>query len=141
MPLPDRIRCERQARHDRRMTAAAQIVPHGPYCYSHTGNMRLIERQGQIFSVPERKPCPYLKLRQARRRQQNGYCRLLKAGDYSQGRTVRCFSGTAARNAALISTIHRILLRRPEANLPACRDRARNRIGNFRFLVPHIRKR
>lgn len=85
MPLPNRIRYERQARHDRRIAAAAQIVPHGPYCYSHTGNMRLIERQGQTFSVPERKPCPYLKLRQDRPRQQNGYCRLLKAGDYSQG--------------------------------------------------------
>lgn len=86
MTVSPRIARERQERHDRRMAAAAAVVPEGHYCYRHTG--RTVERQvsgapeGTMAQVPEIEPCPYLKRLPNKPPHRNGYCRLLKAGDW-----------------------------------------------------------
>lgn len=72
----------RQARRDRRMAQAEATVPHGPYCYTRTGT----ERGADGVPIMKVQPCPYLKKRGDWPEQMNGYCRLLKAGDNSQGR-------------------------------------------------------
>jgi len=83
MPVTDKIRQNRQTRYDRRQAAAAQVVPEGPYCYSRTGRTVTRNTPMGAVEVPELKSCPYLKIRGDKPRQQNGYCRLLKAGDYT----------------------------------------------------------
>ncbi len=83
MPVSPAIQHARQARYERRMKEAEAVIPAGPYCYRHTG--RMVERRtpnGAIVSVPETIPCPYYKLRRDKPVQRNGYCRLLKAGDW-----------------------------------------------------------
>lgn len=86
MPVSPRIAVERQARHDARMAAAAKVVPHGMYCYGHTG--RMVEQkvwgapEGTVAMVPETKTCPYWTRNGKKPDQRNGYCRLLKAGDW-----------------------------------------------------------
>jgi hypothetical protein len=83
MPVSQRIQAERQLRHDRRMAEAKLNVPEGDYCYGHTG--RMIETDlpgGAKAKVPEARLCPYWKRRGDKPEQANGYCRLMKAGDW-----------------------------------------------------------
>lgn len=86
MPVSARIAAQRQARHDARMEMARETVPHGLYCYGHTG--RMVERQvwgapeGTVAQVPETARCPHWKHVGSKGRQRDGYCRLLKAGDW-----------------------------------------------------------
>lgn len=83
MPSQQMI-AQRQVRHERRMTAAAAIVPQGSYCYCYTP----IEPRRRADGLPimKVKHCPFLKRRGDWPEQMNGYCRLLKSGDNSQGR-------------------------------------------------------
>lgn len=85
MPVSERIVAERQRRYDERMKAAKKVVPHGPYCYESTGQMvtRTMEN-GQTVQVPENRVCPHWKWRKDKPYQRNGYCRLLKAGDWQR---------------------------------------------------------
>lgn len=88
MPVSERIVAERQRRYDQRMEAAKKVVPQGPYCYENTGKM--VERtmdNGQVVKVPESRVCPYWKWRNDKPQQRNGYCRLLKAGDWQKDGT------------------------------------------------------
>jgi hypothetical protein len=55
------------------------IIPHGIYCYSHTGNTVDIPGWGQ---VPETKVCPYWSVRDDQPEQENGYCAYLEVGDW-----------------------------------------------------------
>jgi hypothetical protein len=83
MPVSERIKRERQARYDRRIAEAKTKVPEGDYCYGNTG--RMIETtlsNGAKATVPEAKICPYWKRRGDKPEQANGYCRLMKAGDW-----------------------------------------------------------
>jgi hypothetical protein len=72
----------RQSRHDRRIGRAETVIPHGDYCYRIAG----------VENGPDRSPAlktqrrPYWKGRKDRPQQRFGYCRLLKVGDYTQGR-------------------------------------------------------
>lgn len=66
--LKARRTAARQARYAARMAVAAQIVPEGPYCYGKDGR------------------CPYWKRNGMKRAQENGYCRLLKTGDWERVR-------------------------------------------------------
>lgn len=75
------IIAQRQARYERRMSAAEAKVPHGDYCYSPLGTVAGADG----MPVIEVKPCPYLKTRGDWPEQMNGYCRLLKTGDNTQG--------------------------------------------------------
>lgn len=75
------IIAQRQARHERRMAAAEAAVPHGDYCYTRLGT----EINADGLPVMKVKPCPYFKTRGDWPEQKNGYCRLLKVGDNSQG--------------------------------------------------------
>lgn len=83
MPVSERIARERQQRHEARMARAEEVVPEGMYCYRHTG--RMVEQtspNGTVYRVPETVACPYHKIHGGKRSQENGYCRLLKAGDW-----------------------------------------------------------
>lgn len=82
MPINERIKRERQDRYERRIAEAQTKVPEGPYCYGHTGSMTSVTINGSEASVPHIKICPYLKMRKDKPAQANGYCRLLKAGDW-----------------------------------------------------------
>ena len=83
MPVSERIRRERQERHDRRLAEAKTKVPEGDYCYGHTGRMiETILPGGEIATVPEAKLCPYWRRRGDKPEQANGYCRLMMAGDW-----------------------------------------------------------
>lgn len=56
-----------------------------PYCYSRVPDPEWdAERQatGRPFIPGRYVPCPYLKIRRDKPEQRNGYCRLLKAGDW-----------------------------------------------------------
>ena len=87
MPASARVAAQRQARHDARMAAAAEVVPHGSYCYEFTGEMRETTLpDGQVARFPATRACPYLKFRTDRGEYRAGYCRLLKRGDATQGR-------------------------------------------------------
>lgn len=87
MPVSARVAAERQARHDARMAAAAEVVPHGGYCYEFTGEMRETTlADGQVARFPATRSCPYFKFRTDRGEYRVGYCRLLKRGDATQGR-------------------------------------------------------
>lgn len=78
MTVSARVAAERQARHDRRMAQAAEVVPAGPYCYVP---LSLDERTRSLKTSP----CPYWKGRRDWPEQAFGYCRLLKAGDSTRG--------------------------------------------------------
>lgn len=83
MPVSERIIRERQDRHERKMAKAETIVPEGDYCYGHTGQMtEITPKDGSRAMVPEAKLCPYWKRRGDKPEQANGYCRLMKAGDW-----------------------------------------------------------
>lgn len=97
MPVDANTAAARQARYDARMRKAEKVVPHGPYCYGHTGRMvvsrhvrdgdRLVEVAP--FQVPETARCPYWKARRDWSTQGYGYCRLTKMGDNVKHRPKR----------------------------------------------------
>lgn len=82
MNVSEQIAARRQGRHHRRMAQAAAAVPHGEYCYITVGIFR--DSAGVLRTSI--KPCPYYKGRRDKPEQSDGYCRLLKRGDYTQGR-------------------------------------------------------
>jgi hypothetical protein len=83
MPVSPRIAQERQTRHDARIAAAKQVIPHGSHCYTITG----VTRREDGMPVVHTDRCPYWKGRTDWSKRGFGYCRLLKAGDSTQGRT------------------------------------------------------
>lgn len=83
MAVNERIHAERQRRYERKMEKAEAVIPHGIYCYTHTGKMVTKTLQtGEIVEVPETVVCPYWKLRKDKPYQRNGYCRFMKEGDW-----------------------------------------------------------
>lgn len=70
----------RRLQNAERRARKESMVPDGMYCYSRD------TVTGKIIA------CPHLKIRKDRRQQSNGYCRLLKVGDYTQGK-VKCKDG------------------------------------------------
>jgi hypothetical protein len=83
MPVSPRIAANRQARHDARMAHAAEVVPHGMYCYVPTGPMaeRVMPDGTTRISMPT-KTCPFWARNGMKREQEDGYCRLIKKGDW-----------------------------------------------------------
>lgn len=88
MPVDARTAAARRARHEARRAKAASVVPHGPYCYGHTGRMvevRHVRDDGVVEAAPREVPeiarCPYWKARGDWRSQGYGYCRLTRMGD------------------------------------------------------------
>src|SRR3546814_7051975 len=68
---------------DRRIAEAKVNVPEGDYCYGNTGRMIATTLPGGAkATVPEAKLCPYWKRRGDKPEHANGYCRLMKAGDW-----------------------------------------------------------
>jgi hypothetical protein len=81
----ERILRERQARYDRRMEQAEAVVPHGMYCYTRVPDPERDAQRaatGEPFIPGRYVPCPYYKIRADKPEQQNGYCRLLRKGDW-----------------------------------------------------------
>src|SRR3546814_4387127 len=69
--------------YDRRIAEAKVNVPEGDYCYGNTGRMIATTLPGGAkATVPEAKLCPYWKRRGDKPEPANGYCRLMKAGDW-----------------------------------------------------------
>lgn len=83
MPVSERIARERQSRHDARMDEAAKVVPNGMYCYEWLTEPKLVIVDGVPRIRGESRMCPYWKLHGGKRPQENGYCRLLKVGDWT----------------------------------------------------------
>ncbi|PZR93551.1 MAG: hypothetical protein DI537_10570 [Stutzerimonas stutzeri] len=65
------------------MREAAAVVPQGGYCYTYVA-MEPARAEGALPRMKV-KPCPFLKNRADWPEQRNGYCRLLKRGDSTQG--------------------------------------------------------
>lgn len=82
MPVSEKLAAQRQARYDRRMAQAAATIHKGEYCYTTVGIFR--DESGTLRTSI--KVCPYFKGRTDKPEQNNGYCRLLKRGDFTQGR-------------------------------------------------------
>lgn len=85
----ERILRERQARYDWRMSQAEKVVPYGMYCYTRVPDPTFDEERqasGRPFIPGRYVPCPYLKIRSDKPKQANGYCRLLKVGDWMPSR-------------------------------------------------------
>lgn len=98
MPLTDRQRAARKASHERRLAAAAAVIPAGPYCYTSTGRTIVsttvigddgVPRTVAPFRRPAHVPCPFQKTRGDWPSQADGYCRLHKAGDNAKHRNAR----------------------------------------------------
>jgi hypothetical protein len=83
MPVSERIARERQVRHDARMEEAREVVPHGMYCYQWLTKPELVVVDGVPRIKGESRMCPYWKLHGGKRSQENGYCRLMKVGDWT----------------------------------------------------------
>lgn len=83
MPVSEAIKLARQSRHDRRIAAASKNIPEGPYCYRVTGSPRAATQPdgSEQIRIPT-ETCRYYKIRKDKPAQQNGFCRLLKAGDW-----------------------------------------------------------
>lgn len=84
MPVSEAVQRARQERYDRRMEAAREVVPHGLYCYERMGEPKKVTlADGSETMVWPAKTCPYWKHRPDKPAQRNGYCRLLKVGDFT----------------------------------------------------------
>lgn len=87
MTLSQRVQRARQLRYERRRSTAASVIPTGPYCYELTGT-----RGPESFSEFDASAamritiCPYWKRRKDKLAGQDGYCRFLKAGDFTPGK-------------------------------------------------------
>jgi hypothetical protein len=75
------ILAQRQARHDRRMEQARQVVPHGDYCYTRGATMVGPNDMPRFKTIP----CPLLQGPPRPARAGIWLLRLLKRGDYTQG--------------------------------------------------------
>lgn len=73
MPVSERIKRERQARYDRRMAAAAEVVPQGGYCYTP---LSVVDGRMHV------RMCPYWKYNPRKPAQRTGCCTLMKAADW-----------------------------------------------------------
>lgn len=83
MPVSERIAQQRQRAYDRRMAEAERKVPPGLYCYGPTGVVEeVVDANGRTTLKHEMRRCPYWKMRGNKSRQRNGYCRLMKSGDW-----------------------------------------------------------
>ena len=83
MTASKKVMDDRQARHDARMAQAREVVPHGMYCYTQAGPFREIPGpSGTTLLAMPTTMCPHWKLNGNKRDQQNGYCRLMKVGDW-----------------------------------------------------------
>lgn len=82
MPVSDRVRAERQRRYETRRATAEAVIPEGSTCYTPIG-MRTDDRGMPHMRI---ETCPFWKWRGDWPRGQHGYCRYLKAGDFTQGR-------------------------------------------------------
>lgn len=82
MALSQQVQSARQQRYERRRRAAARVIPVGPYCY------KLVASEGPEDSTASFTfvKCPYWKHRKDKPQGQNGYCRLLKLGDFTPGK-------------------------------------------------------
>lgn len=85
MPVSQQVAAQRQARYGRRMAQASATVPEGSYCYTTLG----ITRGADGSPATKIKVCPNYKGRRDKPEQSSGYCRLLKVGDYTQGRDAK----------------------------------------------------
>ena len=83
MPVSASAALARQSRHAERIRRAQSVIPSGDYCYRMTG---VVVGANGVPSL-KTEPCPHWKGRKDRPEQRFGYCRLLKVGDYTQGRT------------------------------------------------------
>lgn len=98
MTVDAKTRAARQARYERRRAAAEKIIPPGPYCWgvhaTMIEEMRTDPVTGNSFGrgVVVEYPCPYWRYRGNARAYHNGFCRLLKVGDDTQGRDRNGFS-------------------------------------------------
>lgn len=86
MPVSPAIQAARQARYDARMEQARAVVPQGLYCYTPKGPMQPVTLADgtEALRMPTRS-CPYWKRRGDKPAQRNGYCRLMKCGDFTAG--------------------------------------------------------
>ena len=73
-----------------------RLIPRGPYCYSHTGKMRTVDKafghNGELVDIdpceiPEIESCVFLESREGMPDQMNGYCSFLQAGDWEEDGT------------------------------------------------------
>lgn len=83
MPVSEEVAARRQERHDARMAAAREVVPHGAYCYAATGPMA--SRAGPDGTHSVSMPvatCPHWSTNGRKRDRQDGYCRLMRVGDW-----------------------------------------------------------
>lgn len=83
MPVSQRIANQRQRAYERRIEQAKERVPQGMYCYSPSGVVEeVLDASGHTYLKHEIATCPYWKRAGNKRDQQNGYCRLMKSGDW-----------------------------------------------------------
>lgn len=85
MPVSEAVRRDREARYQARWNAARAVVPVGSHCYTITG----VTTREDGMPVIATKVCPYWKYRGDQPDKRTGYCRLLRAGDATQGRDAR----------------------------------------------------
>lgn len=82
MPISLDIERRRNARYDRRMAKAGDVVPKGMYCYTP----KSVRYEENGLPSMEIELCPYWKRRGDWPEQGYGYCRLMKVGDNTKGR-------------------------------------------------------
>ena len=92
MPLMGRNADERRReRTQARIAANIDLIPEGMYCYTHVADPDLDARrraEGRTGFIPGRFiPCPFLETRDDKPEQANGYCRLLRKGDWMKDGT------------------------------------------------------
>lgn len=67
------------------------LIPEGPYCYTHTGETRMVSKaighDGEMIELdepikmPSTKKCSYWRFNPEKEEMDNGYCAFLGAGD------------------------------------------------------------
>lgn len=82
MSVSSRIAQERQNRLDERMEVAKTVVPAGLYCYAPGPLKTVMLEDGSSVERMTRCKCPYWKRNGHKSHQRDGYCKLLKSGDW-----------------------------------------------------------
>lgn len=87
MPLMGRTARERRwERTQARLEANADLIPEGMYCYTHVADPELDARrraEGRTGFIPGRfVMCPFWEMRRDKPEQEQGFCRMLRAGDW-----------------------------------------------------------
>lgn len=83
MPVSDVKKLDRQFKYDRRISEASGHIPTGSYCYSLIPRDQSPEKSKVTHSpMPAILRCKFYKTLKSKPDQRNGYCRLLKAGDW-----------------------------------------------------------